>query len=104
VMHLVVLRRSYCEQHPAIPKAFFDALVRAKAVADQKMRFNGALRYMLPWLSTHIEEIDRVFGKGFWPYGVEENRATLEALVRHLADQGLTGSRPAIESLFIDIR
>jgi 4,5-dihydroxyphthalate decarboxylase len=102
IMHLVVMRRSFCEQHPSVPGAFYQALKRAKGIADQKMRFSGALRYMLPWLSTHLEELDEVFGGGeFWPYGVEANRPTLEALVRHLNDQGLIGDRPRIESLFV---
>ena len=48
-----------------------------------------ALRYMTPWLMRDIDEIHDVFGGDPWPYGVEKNRPTLEALVTYLADQHL---------------
>ena len=39
-----------------------------------------ALRYMTPWLMRDIDEIHDVFGGDPWPYGVEENRPTLEKI------------------------
>ena len=36
-----------------------------------------------------IDEIYDVFGGDPWPYGVEQNRPTLEALVTYLHDQHL---------------
>jgi 4,5-dihydroxyphthalate decarboxylase len=45
------------------------------------MRYAGSLGYMLPWLMAEIEEIDEVFGGDAWPYGIEANRPTLQALV-----------------------
>jgi 4,5-dihydroxyphthalate decarboxylase len=41
------------------------------------MHFTGALRYMLPWLPSELDEIDEVFGGDPWPYGLEPNRKTL---------------------------
>ena len=35
---------------------------------------------MLPWMTADIDEIDEVFGGDAWPYGIEPNRPTLEAL------------------------
>jgi 4,5-dihydroxyphthalate decarboxylase len=39
-------------------------------------------------------------GDDFWPYGVEANRATLEAVTRYSFEQGLTSRRLEIEELF----
>jgi len=64
------------------------------------MRFPGTLRYILPWLPADIEEVDALFGGDCWPYGIEPNRPTLEALATYMAEQGLIPRPIAIESLF----
>jgi 4,5-dihydroxyphthalate decarboxylase len=63
----------------------------------------GSLLYMLPWMASDIEEIDQVFGGDPWPYGIEPNRPTLDALVTYLHEQGLIGERMPIEDLFVPI-
>src|SRR5262245_33543441 len=89
VMHLVVLRRDVYEKHPFVATSLFNAFCEAKAIAAKKMRELGTLRYMLPWMASELEEIDQVFGGDPWPYGIEANRPSLEALVQYLADQAL---------------
>ena len=65
------------------------------------MRYRGTLRYMLPWMHAEIDEIDAVFGGDPWPYGVEPNRPTLDALVRYLAEQGVIAKAPRVDDLFV---
>lgn len=101
IMHLVALRRDLYEKHPFVATALFNACCEAKTVGSEKMRMQGVLRYMLPWMAAEIEEIDDVFGKDPWPYGIEPNRATLTALVQYLIDQGLIAHPVPIESLFV---
>jgi len=100
IMHLVVLRRDVYEQHPFVATSLYRALCDAKDWALRKMRYEGTLRYMLPWLAVHLDEIKEVFGGDPWPYGVEENRQTLEALVQYEVDQGLIAKPIPIEDLF----
>ena len=38
-----------------------------------------------------------------WPYGVEANRPTLEALVRYMAEQSLMKAPIPVEELFVPI-
>ncbi len=101
IMHLVVVRRDIYEQHPFVATSLYRAFCQAKDLALQKMRYPGTLRYMLPWMGSEIEEIDEVFGGDPWPYGVEPNRATLEALVQYLAEQGLIAGPIPVEKLFV---
>lgn len=103
IMHLVAVRRDVYEQHPFVATSLFNACCEAKAIAARKMRELGTLRYMLPWMAAEIEEIDDVFGGDPWPYGVEANRPTLEALVRYLADQALIEKPVPIDELFVPI-
>src|SRR4051812_19403621 len=81
IMHLIAMRRDLHERHPWIASSLHEAFVESKRRALARMRYGGSLAVMLPWLLSEIEEIDTVFGGDAWPYGVEPNRATLEALV-----------------------
>jgi 4,5-dihydroxyphthalate decarboxylase len=104
IMHTVVVKRELVDKHPWLPSSLFHGLNDAKEVARVRMRFLDALRYMVPWLPTAIDEIDEVFGGDAWVYGVEPNRKTLEALVDALYDQGMISSKPTLEELFAPIR
>ena len=88
-MHLVAIRRDVYEKHPFVATSLYKAMTEAKDIALAKMRDLGALRYMLPGMTAELDEIDDVFGGDPWPYGVDANRPTLEALVRYLAEQSL---------------
>jgi len=103
IMHLVVIRREIHEKHPFIADSFYKALCRSKELAIEHMRYVGAPRYMLPWMAEAIDEIDEVFGDNPWPYGVELNRPTLEALVTYLAEQHLIAKPMPIEDLFVPV-
>ena len=103
IMHLVVIRRDVHEQHPFVAKSLYKALNAAKDHALAKMRPLGTLRYMLPWMTADLDEIDAVFGGDPWPYGVEPNRPTLEALVRYMADQGLVAKKIPVDDLFVPV-
>lgn len=101
IMHLVAIRRDVYERNPFVATSLYKALCAAKALAATKMRAAVSLRYMLPWLASDIEEIDDVFSGDPFPYGIEPNRPTLEALVQSLYDQGLIANPMKIEDLFV---
>lgn len=103
IMHLVAIKRSVYEKHPEVARSLYRAFGEAKARALARMRYLGALRYMLPWLAADLEEIDAVFGADPWPYGVEANRPTLQALVQYMAEQSIIAAAPRIEELFVPI-
>jgi 4,5-dihydroxyphthalate decarboxylase len=103
IMHLVAMRRDVYERHPFIASSLYQAMDAAKDLALAKMRETGALRYMLPGMTAELERIDEVFGGDPWPYGVEANRPTLEALVRYMAEQSLIKAPIPLEDLFVPI-
>ena len=59
-----------------------------------------ALKLTLPWVVAETEATRRVMGDDFWPYGIEPNRVSLEALPRFLYEQNLIARVPEIEELF----
>jgi 4,5-dihydroxyphthalate decarboxylase len=101
IMHLIVIRNDIYEKNPFVATSLYDAFNKAKNRAWDKMRFSGTLRYMLPWLPDDVQEIDDLFGGDCWPYGIEPNRPTLEALVTYMVEQGLIPETIPIEKLFV---
>lgn len=103
IMHVVVIRRNVYERHPFVATSLYKALCEAKARALKRMRQLGALPYMLPWLANHLKDLDAVLGRDPWPYGIEPNRATLEALVTYLYEQGMIAKPIPLEHLFVPV-
>lgn len=103
IMHLVVIRRDVHERHPFVATSLFHAFREAKDRALAKMRNPRTLPSMLPWIMDDLDEIREVFGDDFWPYGIEPNRPTLNALVTYLHDQGLIARKIPIEELFVPV-
>ncbi|KAI9709920.1 MAG: hypothetical protein M1820_002998 [Bogoriella megaspora] len=107
IMHLVCIKRSLVEAHPWIPSSLYNAFTKSKDLALRRMKFMGALRYMLPWLPAELDDIEEVFsdtGGDPWPYGVEANRKTLETLVGFLHEQGMIENKPSVDELFETVR
>jgi len=103
IMHLIAMRRDLYERHRWLATSFYKAFVEAKRRARARMRYGGSLSTMLPWLLAEIEEIDAVFGGDAFPYGVEPNRPTLAALVRHMVEQHFIAQPIPVEDLFVPV-
>ena len=104
IMHLVVIRREIYEKYPFVASSLYEAMDLSKNKALERMKFLGALRYMLPWMTEELDDIRETFGDDPWPYGVEENRKTLEALVQCLYDQSMIEKMPSVDELFAPVR
>jgi len=101
IMHLIALRRELYERHRWVATSLYKAFVESKRRAIARMHYAGSLAVMLPWLLAEIEEIDEVFGGDPWPYGIEPNRATLQALVQYMVEQHFIAGPIALEDLFV---
>ncbi len=100
VMHLIGIRASLVAEHPWLPASVMKAFEAAKAACLPELDEVTALKITLPWVAAEAEATRAVMGDDYWPYGVERNRATLEALTRYAHEQGLLPERPAVEELF----
>jgi 4,5-dihydroxyphthalate decarboxylase len=103
IMHLVALKRELYERHPTVAASLYQAFCQAKDLAMARLRYTGALATMISWTVEQLELMDATFGADFWPYGVEANRKTLEALVRYLVDQSLIAKPLPLESIFVPV-
>ena len=101
IMHLVGMRRNVYEQNPWVAKSLYRAFNDSKARAWAELNHTGANMSMLPFIYANVSEAREVMGADPWPYGVEANRKTLEALVRFMHNQKLIPFAPRIEDLFV---
>ena len=100
IMHTVVIRRSTFDRDPALAPRLFAAFEAAKALARRRMNRVGTLAYMLPWMIDDLTEIANVFGGDPWPYGIEPNRPSLDALMTYLQEQHMIAHTVPIDDLF----
>ena len=103
IMHLVAIKRDLCDRYPFVPTSLYQALCKSKDLAVARMRYRGALSTMMTWSIEQMEIMESVFGADPWPYGIERNRKTLEALVRYLAEQSLIAKPVPVEKIFIPV-
>jgi 4,5-dihydroxyphthalate decarboxylase len=103
IMHLVAIRREVHEAHPEVARSLYRALDASKSAALKKMGYLGTLRYMLPWLTADLDELDELFSGDPFVYGLEPNRRTLEQLVAFMVEQGMLAAPIAVDELFVPI-
>jgi 4,5-dihydroxyphthalate decarboxylase len=103
IMHLVALKKSVHEAHPHVAASLYKALNEAKDMALSDLKFDAAPHTMLPWQFSDIEEFESTFGPDPWPYGVEANRATLEALMTYMVEQHFIAKPIPLEQLFVKV-
>src|SRR5262249_31283569 len=103
IMHLVAIRKSVYERYPFVVTSLYDAFAKSKQIALAKLFNLRAVRYMTPFLMREIDDILEVFNGDPWPYGVEPNRKTLEALVQYQQDLGLIDRPVKVDELFVPV-
>lgn len=100
IMHVLGIRRDLVERHPWLANSVYDAFIKAKIISMTALEDIAALKAMLPWLGAHLEETHATMGPDFWPYGVEANRATLDAMVHFAHRHGTADRALTVEELF----
>ncbi len=103
IMHLVAIRKPVYEKNPWIAKSLYDAFNRAKDIAWEEAIYDGAQKYMLPFLYDDIEEIHQVFNGDPWPYGIEKNRPTLTKQIELMHRHAMVARQPSLSEIFVDV-
>lgn len=100
IMHVMIIREEFYRRHPWVAQSLYKALLDAKAQCIDAVFKNDAIHSVLPWAGPHAEEVRKLMGQDFWPYGVEANRKTLETFLRYSFEQGLTTRLLNVNELF----
>jgi 4,5-dihydroxyphthalate decarboxylase len=89
-MHIIAIRRDVYERNRWVAQSLLKAFVAAQKEVYGELRETGALMHMLPWLTSHVEETEKLMGRDFWPYGYEPNIHALSTFLRYHHEQGLS--------------
>jgi 4,5-dihydroxyphthalate decarboxylase len=100
IMHLIGIRKERLAQYPWLASSVYKAFCQAKALAMIELRDVNALTVTLPFLEAETLDTMALMGNDFWPYGVHENKAEIEALIGYAYEQGLIDRELAPEELF----
>lgn len=100
IMHAVVIKRSIYQENPWVAMSLYKALKASKDTTLRELNQTFALYATLPWLVWHVEDTRQIMGDDWWPYGIKENKKTIEAICEYSFEQGLSTRRMSIEDLF----
>jgi len=94
----IVVKDAVLAEHRWVARSLFDAFDRAKKEWLEKVRAEG------PQNATEKKymKLAQIVGPDPLPYGIEENRPTIEALEKTAFEQGLTPRRMSMDDLFVD--
>jgi 4,5-dihydroxyphthalate decarboxylase len=100
IMHVIAMKRSILDQYPWVAGSLYNAFNLSKNRAHARMFEQSVSRYPLPWLTTYARRMRDTFGGDPFPFGIEENRPTLEQFLRYVAEQGIAHRHAKVEEIF----
>jgi 4,5-dihydroxyphthalate decarboxylase len=98
IMHTVVIKNQILEKNPWTAVSLVQAFQQAKEVCYERMK--DPRSFALVWVQDLMREQRQIFGADPWPYGLADNRKTLEAVIRYEYEQGMIKKKPDPEALF----
>ncbi|TCG10194.1 4,5-dihydroxyphthalate decarboxylase [Paraburkholderia steynii] len=96
----IVVKDSVLAEHPWVAKSIYDAFDKAKKEWLAKLDAGE----LTDKKNKKYVELQKIVGHDPLPYGIEENRKTIEALEATAFKQGLTPRRMSMSELFVDPR
>jgi 4,5-dihydroxyphthalate decarboxylase len=100
IMHAVALRGDVLDKNPWVARNLFTAFEEAKRRSIERVLEATVSLFPIPWYFEHARRGMELFGKDYFPYGVEPNRKTLEAFVKYAHDQGVCKRHLDVDELF----
>jgi 4,5-dihydroxyphthalate decarboxylase len=100
IMHVVGIRKEIAAAHPWLPGAVFKAFNASKAAALELLADTSATKVTLPFVEEQLKAAKDLLGEDFWSYGVQANRNTLQAFLKHHHAQGLSSRLVDVDELF----
>ena len=101
IMHVLAVRDELLRKHAWLASSLFTAFRQAKDIAIRELEEIGAYNVTVPWLAAELADIRAVLGPDYWPYGLANNRASIEAALRYSHAQGLSARKLTIEEAFV---
>jgi len=99
IMHIIAVQRHVLEKNPWIARNLYNAFLESKRRSLERLLDPAVSRYPLAWLSNYARKMRDTFGDPF-PFGIEENRPTLDQFLQFTYEQGIAHRRAMPEEIF----
>ena len=100
IMHVLALRGELFRAHPWLATNLYKACIASKEASMERLADITAAHAPMAWLAEYAERMRALFGRDFWPYGIEPNRTTIETFLRWAHEQGVCAKRLTPEDIF----
>jgi 4,5-dihydroxyphthalate decarboxylase len=100
IMHCIAIQTRVLQAHPWIAMNLLTAFEAAKRRSVARAFEVTASRFPIPWSHERASLAAPLFGREYWPYGIEANWVTLDAFLRYAHEQGVCHRLMAPEELF----
>jgi 4,5-dihydroxyphthalate decarboxylase len=100
IMHVIAMKKEILAAHPWVARNLYNAFNESKRRSQERLFDPAVSRYPLPWLPTYARTMREVFGGDPFPFGIEENRPTLELFLQYCHEQGIAHRRAKPEDIF----
>jgi 4,5-dihydroxyphthalate decarboxylase len=100
IMHVIAIKKAILEENPWAAANLMTAFEAARANSIARVLEITASRMPIPWLTYEGEEKMKLLGDDYFPYGLEDNRVTLEAFLKWTYEQGIAQKHLKPEDLF----
>lgn len=100
IMHVMALKSATYNRDPWVAMELLKAFELAKERSLKRVLNYSASRIPIPWGYALAEDAVEEFGHDYFPYGVEDNRQTLEAYLAYAFEQGVCARPLTVEELF----
>jgi 4,5-dihydroxyphthalate decarboxylase len=99
IMHIIALQKRGLDANPWVARNLYNAFLTSKNRSVERLADPAVSRYPLAWLPAYAHKMRVQFGDPF-PYGIDENRPTLEQFLRYTHEQGIAHRRAKPEEIF----
>lgn len=100
IMHIIAVRKHVIDANPWIARNLVNAFQESKRRSLERLLDPAVSRYPLAWLPTYARKMRDMFDGDPFPYGIEQNRATLEQMLLYTYQQGIAHRHAKPEDLF----
>ena len=101
-MHVIAIRQEIMDQFPWVAMNMLKAFEEAKRRSVIRAGEVTASRFPIPWCYHDAEKAAAYFDGDYWPYGIDDNRVTLEAFLGFAHEQGVCQRLLKPEELFAE--
>jgi 4,5-dihydroxyphthalate decarboxylase len=100
IMHIIAMQKHLLDENPWVARNLLNAFVESKRRSIERLLDPAVSRYPVAWMPAYMRKMREMFDGDTFPFGIEENRPTLEQFLRYTHEQGIAHRHAKPEEIF----